>query len=125
MTSYKLTLRIDEINAASGQAFRETAFLLGREFTRVITEPRSWEGFDGPRDIVDLGQLRSAQQLVFTGPMEATYSWNTEYAAAVALGYQPRNGKYVKGRNWVEIAQQEFDIQQTFSELYQANLNSI
>jgi hypothetical protein len=47
------------------QAFTETAYLLGREFTQAISEP-SWQWTDGSRDIVDTGQLRASQQLDFT-----------------------------------------------------------
>lgn len=125
MSSYELTLKIPEINAAAEQAFKDTAFLLGREFTRVITEPRTWDGFEGARDIVDRGQLRSSQQVVFTGPTEAVFSWNTEYAAPVHEGYTLRNGKEVKGRPWTQIAIQEFDVQQVFAQRYQANLDKL
>lgn len=125
MSSYKLTLEIGPINAAAEQAFKETAFMLGREFTRVITQPRLWDGFDGARDIVDRGQLRSSQQLVFTGPMEAIYSWPVEHAVYAHEGYTLRNGREMKGRAWTEIATQEFDVQQAFTQRYQANLNRI
>jgi hypothetical protein len=125
MSSYKINLNIPAINGAAERAFSDTAFLLGREFTRVITEPRTWDGFDEPRDIVDIGQLRSAQQLVFTKPMEAVYSWATEYASPVHDGYILRNGQRVEGRPWTTIALQEFDVQQTYLKLYQQRLSSI
>ena len=119
MSSYKLTLKIDQINAATERAFTETAFILGREFTRVISEPRTWAGWDNSRDIVDTGQLRSSQQLVFTAPLEAIYSWPVEYAAYVHEGYTLRNGTRVEGRPWTVVAQQEFDTQQAFIRAYQ------
>ena len=122
MSNYKLTLRVDEINAAAEQAFQETAFQLGREFTRVISQPRIWSGFDGSRDIVDLGQLRSSQQIVFTQPLEAVFSWNTEYAAPVHEGYTLRNGKKVEGRPWTQVALQEFDVQSAYLDSYKRNL---
>jgi hypothetical protein len=125
MSSYRLTLKIDEINAASERAFTDAAFLLGREFTRVITEPRNWQGFDGPRDIVDTGQLRSSQQLVFTKPLEAVYSWPVEYAAPIHEGYTLRNGKRVEGRPWTAIAAQEFDLEGTYLKLYQRYVSAI
>jgi hypothetical protein len=125
VSSYKVTVKIDSVDAAAEQAFKETVFIVGREFTRVITEPRSWDGFEGQRDIVDKGQLRSSQQVVFTQPLEAIYSWPVEHAASVALGYTLRNGKEVKGRNWTEIALQEFDAQAAFEQRYRANLSKI
>jgi len=119
MSSYKLTLKIDQINAATERAFTETAFILGREFTRVISEPRTWAGWDNSRDIVDTGQLRSSQQMAFTAPLEAIYSWPVEYAAYVHEGYTLRNGTRVEGRPWTAVAQQEFDTQQAFIRAYQ------
>lgn len=125
MSSYQLSVKVAEIDEAAKQAFVETAFLVAREFTRVITEPRTWDGFEGARDIVDRGQLRSAQQLVFTGATEAICSWPVEHAAYVHEGYTLRNGKEIKGRPWTQIAVQEFDAQQAFAQRYQANLNRI
>lgn len=123
-SSYKFTLKVPEINAAAEQAFKETAFILGREFTRVITEPRSWSGFKGARDIVgeDYGVLRASQQLVFTKPLEAVYSWPVDHAAPVHEGYTMRNGRKIAGRPWTQVALREFDIDKTFAERYQANL---
>lgn len=125
MSSYTITLKIDEINGASEQAFRDVAFLLGREFTRVISEPRTWQGFEGSRDIVDLGQLRSSQQLIFTKPLEAVFSWPVEHASPVHDGYVLRSGKQVEGRPWTKVALQEFNVEQTYLGLYQKRLNSI
>ena len=124
-STYTLSLKVDAINQASEQAFTETAFLLGREFTRVITEPRNWAGWEGTRDIVDLGQLRSSQQVVFTKPLEAVFSWPTEYAVYVHEGYTLRNGQEIQGRPWTTIALQEFDVQDTFEQLYRRNLEQI
>lgn len=125
MSSYELTLKISEINAAAEQAFKETAFLLGQEFTRVITEPRTWDGFEGARDIVDSGQLRSSQQIVFPDPMAAVYSWPVEHAIYVHQGYTLRNGREIQGRPWTTIATQEFDVQQAFTQRYQAHLDRL
>ncbi|HEY9697007.1 MAG TPA: hypothetical protein V6D10_07075 [Trichocoleus sp.] len=125
MSNYKLSLKVDEINTAAERAFQETAFQLGREFTRVISEPRQWDGWKGSRDIVDLGQLRSSQQVVFTNPLEAVFSWNTEYASAVHEGYTLRNGKTIAGRPWTTIAAQDFDIQGFYLKAYERNLNQI
>jgi hypothetical protein len=125
MSSYQLSLKVDEINAAAERAFVETAFQLGREFTRVISEPRQWDGWKGSRDIVDLGQLRSSQQVVFTKPLEAVFSWNTEYAAAVHEGYTLRNGKTIAGRPWTTTAAQEFNVQAFYLDAYTKNLKQM
>jgi hypothetical protein len=125
MSSYTLNLKVTEINAAAELAFKDTAFLFSRELTRVISQPRTWEGFAGARDIVDTGQLRASQQLVFTKPLEATYSWPVEHANYVHDGYQLRNGREVTGRPWTTVAQQEFDVQATYSDRYRDYLGRI
>lgn len=117
-SSYNLQLNINQLDRASELAFRDTAFLLGRKFTEVISEPRQWQGWSGARDIVDTGQLRASQQLVFTKPLEAVYSWSTEYAVYVHEGYTLRNGREVSGRPWTQTAIQEFDVQGTFERRY-------
>lgn len=114
MSSYTLKLNVNQFNDDVEQAFKDTAFLLGREFTRVITQPRNWDGFEGPRDIVDRGQLRSSQQLIFTGPLEALYTWPVEYAEPVHDGYTLRDGRRIKGRPWTQVAISEFDVQKAF-----------
>lgn len=124
-SSYTITLKVPEINAAAERAFKQTAFLLGRQFTEVITQPRTWKGFEGQRDIVDTGVLRSSQQVNFTKPLEAVFSWPVEYAAYVHEGYILRNGRKVEGRPWTTIAAQELDVQSTFGTIYSRELNKI
>lgn len=125
MSSYTLTVNDVAINGAVETTFKEMVFLVGLEFTRVITEPRTWQGFEGVRDIVDTGQLRSAQQVVFVSPLEAVYSWPIEHAVYVHEGYTLANGREVKGRPWTEIALQEYDAQREFANRYQFNLSQI
>jgi len=124
MSSYKLSLNITEINRAAEQAFVETAFQFGAAMTRVISEPRSWAGWDDTRDIVDTGQLRSSQLMVFNNPFEAAYSWNVAYTAYVHEGFTRRDGTRVAGRPWTVVAQQEFDIQEVYAAAYQKYINS-
>ena len=123
-TDATLELKIDEVNAATIQAFRETAFITGREFTRVITQPRGWDGW-GVRDIVDTGQLRSSQQLRFPSPLAAEFSWPVEYATEIHEGVTYRSGGGKKGRPWTTVALKEMDVEEVFNERYQAALNNI
>ncbi|MBW4648908.1 MAG: hypothetical protein KME06_09420 [Kastovskya adunca ATA6-11-RM4] len=122
MTNYKLTINVGAINAATEKAFAETALLLGRKFSEVITEPRTWAGWSGPLDIVDTGRLRSSQQMVFASPTEAVFAWSLEYAAPVHEGYVTKNGTQIPGRPWTQIAQQEMNVQETFAVLYRQQL---
>ena len=101
------------------QDFKDAAFQFSNECTKVITENRQWEGFDGVRDIVDTGYLRKSQRLKFenkNGEITAELSWNTDYAAAVHNGatiQYPNGGvRRVPARPWTEIAAQNFDIEE-------------
>jgi len=122
-SNYRLVLNIPEINQAAENAFRQTALLLSREFTKVITEPRTWLGFEDQRDIVDTGRLRSSQQMVFIGSLTCIFSWPTEYAAPVHDGYTLRNGRRVEGRPWTDIARQQLDVAAAFASFYQQELS--
>lgn len=124
MTTYRVGLKIDALNASTEVAFRKTAFNLGIQFTRVITSPRNWAGF-GNRDIVDTGQLRSSQQLVFTKPLEAIYSWPVEYAVPVHEGYTLRNGRFVQGRPWTRTAIEEWNPDEDFARNLRENLSNL
>lgn len=113
-------IQIDEskIVGAAERAFKETAFLLGREFTKAISS-NIWEWPTGqsPRDIVDDGQLRGSQLLVFLSAFEAEFSWNTDYAFYVNQGYTLANGTEVPGRDWTKYATENFDIPGTAQKL--------
>lgn len=111
----KVQVNINQVVRSAEQSFKETVFRFSNELTRVITEPRSWEGWD-LRDIVDTGQLRSSQRVDFQSSTQAEISWNTEYAVYVHEGYTLRNGVTKQGRPWTKAAQSEFDIQQDFND---------
>lgn len=121
-SNYELVFNDREVDQAIKSAFKDTAFLLSREFTKVITEPRTWLGFEGQRDIVDTGRLRSSQEIVFTGNLTCAYFWPVNYADYIHEGYTLRNGRKMEGRPWTDIARQQFDVAATFAALYQKNL---
>ncbi|MEO0659822.1 MAG: hypothetical protein AAFY74_20465 [Pseudomonadota bacterium] len=117
--NFRLQLDLDSPVRAAQQAFEDTAFLLGIEFTKAITAPEyDWPQGESPRDIVNFGQLRSSQRLVFDGPFTARYEWNTEYAAYVYFGYETRAGNVFPGRPWVEKALETTDIAARYQALY-------
>lgn len=110
-----INLNLGAIEQAAADAFRETCFLQGLEFTKVISEPGAFAGFDG--DIVDEGQLRSSQRLEFPRRDIGTFTWSVEYGVFVRLGYQTRSGKQVKGRDWVALGLERFDFEGNFAKI--------
>lgn len=115
-----VTVQLDEskIIGAAEQAFKETAFLLGREFTQSISSNIwDWPTGQSPRDIVNDGQLRGSQLLVFLSAFEAEYSWNTDYAYYVHQGYTLANGTEMPARDWTRHAQENFDFPGTAQKL--------
>ena len=120
-----VVISVDEskIVGAAERAFKETAFLLGREFTKSISANIwDWPQGESPRDIVNDGQLRGSQQLVFFGAFEAEYSWNTDYAFYVCKGYTLADGSVYPARDWPAHAQENFDIPGTAQRLGQRYL---
>lgn len=106
------------VEGAAAKAFKDTAFLLGREFTKSISSNIwEWPYGESPRDIVDQGQLRGSQLLVFLNDFEAEFSWNTDYAFYVHEGYTLGDGSVVPARDWTRHAQENFDIPGTFERL--------
>jgi hypothetical protein len=107
------------------QAFKETVILVGVEATKEISKPQLWEGFSDVRDIVDLGQLRASQQIVFLPGnnqlLEAEIQYNTDYAAPVHNGATIRysNGtiRRIQRRPWMLKALSQIDVKSTMTRL--------
>lgn len=117
----KVNLDISIIQGKAIEAFQETCFLLGREFTQVISEVGAFDTFPD-RDLVDTGALRASQQLDFISPTEAQFSWTVDYALYVHEGYTLRNGKQQPGRPWTKLALDRLDAQATFNTLLESKL---
>lgn len=115
----KLTLNAEKVKAASEKAFRETALLLGSEFTKAITDPvYPWPSGENPRDIVDTGALRRSQRVSYPAKMKAIFIWSVNYSAAVHNGAILRNGGRLPARRWTDRAFQKFDAATVFGRLY-------
>ena len=95
------------------RAFKVSAFALGREITIWITSSDWPTG----KDIVDAGQLRASQQIVFTDNYAAVFTWNTEYAAPVFLGAVLNNGTVIPARNAPERGLKSFRDKRVFDRL--------
>lgn len=110
-----VNLNLNAIEQAATDAFRETCFLQGLEFTKVISEPGAFDGFDG--DIVDEGTLRASQALTFPRRDIGTFTWSVEHGIFVRFGYETRSGKQVEGRDWVGLGLERFDFDGTLAKI--------
>lgn len=101
-----------QLDANIREAFKKAVVELANEATKVISKPTQWQGFSGVRDIVDIGQLRASQQIVFVELTGSTYSaeirYPVEYAAAVHNGatirYRNGNTRRISARPWMRVA---------------------
>jgi hypothetical protein len=117
----KVNLNIGAIEKAAIEAFKDSCFLLGREFTEIISEPGAFPDFPDS-DIVDTGALRASQQLEFVSSTDARFTWSVDYALYVHEGYTLRNGKEQPGRPWGTEGLKRFKVQETFEALLKAKL---
>jgi len=113
----KVNLNTKKIERAAIEAFRDAAFLQGRVFTEVISEPGAFDDFPN-QDIIDTGDLKRSQRLRFPSDTVATFVWeNLEYPIYVHEGYTRTNGTVVKGRPWTKLGLERFDLQGTIAKL--------
>ncbi|MBD0266155.1 MAG: hypothetical protein ICV85_12775 [Tolypothrix sp. T3-bin4] len=104
-------LDFGDIDRALDAAFKETMFLLGREFTKSITSNVwDWPNPPSPRNIIDTGRLRSSQQLTFQGTGQAIFTWPVDYALYVHEGYTMPDGSVFPGRPWTRQTLDNFDV---------------
>lgn len=118
----KVVVNFRIVEVAAVEAFKETAYLLGRTFSEVISERGAFDAHPD-RDLVDTGKLRASQRLTIRGGV-AEFSWSSEYAVYQHSGYQLRNGEEWKGRPWTEEGLQRFNLQETYSRLLKAKLDA-
>lgn len=109
------------VEKAAIDAFQESCFLLGRQFTQVISDPNAFPEFPG-QDIVDRGELRASQQLRFIKPEVGQFDWSVDYGIHVLTGYTLRNGTTQPGRDWIKLGLEQFDLQATFGKLLGSKL---
>lgn len=117
-----INLNFSGVERAAQQAFKEACYLLGREYTKAISEAGAFDGFSG--DIVDTGALRASQRIEFAGPGEAQFSWDTEYALFVHEGYTLRNGEEIGGRPWTKLGLERFNLKDTYEKILGAKLDN-
>lgn len=116
----KITLNQAALNRIAQDAFQDACYRLHSEIVKVISEAGAFDGFEG--DIVDTGNLRASQQPPTINGNEATFRNTAGYALYVYMGFTYSNGREVKGRPWMELAQERLDFQKTFEILLRAKL---
>lgn len=110
-----------QLDAQIEEAFKKAVVELANEATKVISKPTQWAGFSDVRDIVDLGQLRASQQIVFVSTkgrvLEAEIRYPVEYAASVHNGatirYSNGRTRRIVARPWMRIAAKRKPIDQS------------
>lgn len=118
-----VNLNVSIVEQSCVAAFQDACFLLGREFTQVISDPNAFDNFPD-QDIVDTGLLRSSQRLEFRSPTIASFSWPVEYGSAVRDGYTLRNGTVVEGRDWIGLGLERLDFEATYGKLLSDRLSN-
>ena len=112
--SLKITARVNlkvegQVSAAAQKAFVATALALDRELKLALSDPVwEWPNQPSPRDIVDTGQLRASQTMVFS-PTSVSFAWPVAYAAAVHEGVSYSNGTILPPRKWTDLAVDRLD----------------
>ncbi|MEH2102564.1 MAG: hypothetical protein V7K76_22995 [Nostoc sp.] len=118
-------LDFSEAERALDEAFKETVFLLGREFTKSITANIwQWPTAPSPRNIIDRGGLRSCQQISFQGLGQATFAWPVDYSFYVHQGYTMPDGTVIPGRPWTTYTLATFNVAGTVSTLARRKLGN-
>ena len=118
----KIQINLTRTIAAAEDAFKESCFLLGREFTEVISEVGAFPEHPD-RDLVDTGRLRASQTLDFPERGKAVFSWNTDYAIYQHSGFTMRNGQQWEGRPWTRLGMERLNFQNTYAKLLESKLN--
>lgn len=121
MAELKVNIDVREIERGAIEAFRESCFLLGIEFTKIISEPGVFKEFPDS-DIVDTGQLRASQKVEFPKATEARFSWSQDYSLYVHEGYILRNGKKQPGRPWTQVGLDRFKFDDTYNKILKRKL---
>lgn len=118
----KVIVNFKAVEQAAIEAFQDTCFLLGREFTDIITETGAFPSHPD-RDIVDTGALRASQRLDFKAPGNAEFSWPVAYALYQHEGYTLRNGTEYQGRPWTKLGLERFDFNGVYGKLLKAKID--
>jgi hypothetical protein len=118
----KLNLNnVNRLNEAIAESFEVTVDAFAEQCQIEITSDKwDWprtthrqngEVVESPRSIVDTGELRDSQQEPeYLDDNTAVIEWTSDHAKKVLLG-EVENGFLKPGRNWIESALDEIDLE--------------
>lgn len=117
----KVTVQFNGValRGAALRAFERTMKDLGQTFQEVISEVGAFPDFP-QSDIIDTGNLKESQTVVFPSSGSVVFEWPVEYAPYVHDGYTLQNGTQQPARPWTSLGLEKFDAVAQ----YQANLNA-
>jgi hypothetical protein len=122
-----------EFDKAVKTALAQTAGKLGAEFTKQISDVKwDWpnktirkngQEVTAPRDIVDLGNLRSSQRRENVSATAVEWTWRVDYSAVVHEGAALKNGKTLLARRWTKDAEKEVKPLKDFADRLRRELD--
>lgn len=122
-----------EFDKAVKIALAQTAGKLGAEFTKQISEKKwDWpnttlrkngQKVTAPRDIVDLGNLRSSQRRENVSSTAVEWTWHVDYSAVVHEGPKLKNGGTLPARPWTKDAEKEVKPLKDFADRLRRELD--
>ena len=124
-----------EFDKAVKTALAQTAGKLGAEFTNQISEKKwDWtpdvttirkngDKVTRPRDIVDLGNLRSSQRRETISATAVEWTWHVDYSQVVHEGAALKNGKTLPARPWTKDAEKEVKPLKDFADRLRRELD--
>ena len=122
-----------EFRKAVPVALNDVADKLNDEFQAQIeqvkwtwpnkTKRKNGATVESPRDIVDLGNLRSSQTRENIGPLQVEWTWKTDYSAIVHNGPKLVDGQRYRHRPWTEHAEKEVEPLKTFADRLRRELD--
>lgn len=99
----KVDLDFKAVLRATQDALKDTILLTDAALKQELSSPKwAWPVGSSPRDIVDSGRLRAAQELIQSSPSEWIIRWPVGYAIYVHEGYTTRSGSTMPARRWTE-----------------------
>ena len=122
-----------EFDKAVKIALAQTAGKLGAEFTKQISDVKwDWpnktlrkngQEVTAPRDIVDLGNLRSSQRRENVSSTAVEWTWHVDYSAVVHEGPKLKNGGTLPARPWTKDAEKEVKPLKDFADRLRRELD--
>lgn len=122
-----------EFDKAVKTALAQTAGKLGAEFTKQISEKKwDWpnetlrkngQKVTAPRDIVDLGNLRSSQRRENISATAVEWTWHVDYSQVVHEGAALKNGTALPKRPWTKDAEKEVKPLKDFADRLRRELD--